>query len=338
LTARLRRTWIRSSSNDGNQPDNNGAKDEHLLRWERKPVPLGYALQARYDKDPIFPAVGSNAPEAALTRKRVTASLLYAIVPELAAGPIVGRESSRYEDQKLDGTIRGAQLRWRPNEHMRLDAQLTHSVFGKEWELDAYRKTPWTTFGFNSRREAETNAASASTAGLAALSAATGSTGSVPPGLPPANPSPIGGVTVAPGSQANNLSAASRETTSGRIQFAGRRDNLNLSAGLTRVTPLVQSNSPALRTKEYFTDMEVIHKLTPLSELNGGLRWTRGATFAATTGAETPSRDFIARLGLSTKLMSDTTATMGFKRQLTHNPSTRTSAESAAYVGLGHRF
>lgn len=335
LLARLRRSWIHTSPDTGGQATGDGTRDEHTLRWERKPVPLGYGLEARYNKEPLS---GSS-----LIRKRATASLLYAIVPELAAGPVVGRESSQYAGFSASDTIRGAQMRWRPNEHMQLNARLTHSVFGKEWELETTRKTPWTTFIFNSRREVETNANATplSAASLGALSATPGSSGS--PGGPtpvtpvaPTTPNGIGAFT--PAVQANSLVAAAHESTFGRIQFTGRRDTFNIGAGLTRNTPLPLSNTSALRTKEYFFDTEVTHKLTPLSNLNGGLRWTRGVTFAATTNAATPSRDFIARVGLSTKLMPDTTATMGFKRQLTHNPSTNTSAETAAYVGLGHRF
>lgn len=308
LLARLRRTWIHSTSNGSSNVDDQGTEDNHLIRWERRPVRLGYALEATYSKKPIFAPAGSGRADSALTRKAVTASLLYALTPEFALGPIIGRESSQLEGQS--GTIRGGQVKWQPNEHTQFNATLKHSVFGREWELDASRKTPWTTFGLYSSRSAEGTTPT--------LSAATTA------------------------STANNSGAVMRETTAGRTMFTGRRDSLTLSAGLTRTTPIERltpvnvSGSSIQRTKEYFFDTEVIHKLTPQSNLTGGLRWTRGLTM--TTDTVTYSRDFVARIGLSTKLMSDTTATAGIKRQLTHNPSTNTSSESAVFVGLGHRF
>lgn len=304
LLARLRRTWIHSVSNGSNAVDNQGTEDNHQLRWERRPVRLGYALEATYSKSPIFAPIGSPLGDSALTRKAATASLLYALTPDVALGPILGRESSEAQGQAFSGTVRGGQLRWQPNERTQLKATLKHGVFGREWELDASRKTPWTTFGLTSRRSAEATAPASATA--------------------------------------INLGAVTRETTSGRAVFTGRRDNINLSAGLTRTTPIERltpvtvGGSPIQRTKEYFFDTEVTHKLTPQSNLTGGLRWSRGST--VTTDTLTLSRDFIARVGLSTKLMTDTTATMGIKRQLTHNPSTNISSESAVYVGLGHRF
>jgi len=305
LLARARRTWIHSVSNGASNVENNGAEDNHLLRWERRPVRLGYALEASYSKSPIFAPTGASSPNSSLTRKTVSASLLYALTPEFALGPILGRESSQSQGQSFTGAIRGGQLRWQPNERTQLKATLKHSVFGKEWELDASRKTPWTTFGIYSRRSAEATTPQQSVA--------------------------------IPSSTANNFGAVTRDTTSGRMMFAGRRDSLNVSAGLTRTTPLAQNTVTLTpRTKEYFFDTEVLHRLTPQSNLSGGLRWTRGLTSA--TDAVTLSRDFTARIGLSTKLMTDTTATMGIKRQLTHNPSINTSSESAVFVGLGHRF
>lgn len=304
LLARLRRTWIHSSSNGSSAVDDRGMEDNHQIRWERRPARLGYALDATYSKSPIFAPAGSGVPDSALTRKTTSASLLYALAPEFALGPILGRESSQLEGQSISGAIRGAQLKWQPNEHTQLNATLKHSVFGREWELDFSRKMPWTTFGITSTRKAEAT--------------------------PPASATAL------------NLGAVTRETTVGRTVFTGRRDSLNLSAGLTRTTPIERltpitvNGSPIQRTKEYFFDTEAVHKLTPLSNLTGGLRWTRGSTM--TTGTVTGTRDFVARIGLSTRLMSDTTATMGFKRQLTHNPSTNTSSESAVFVGLGHRF
>jgi hypothetical protein len=321
LLARLKRTWIHSetnSSQSSNAVNDNGTEDKHDIRWERRPARLGYALEATYSKSPVFSSAGSQQNNTSLTRRTATASLLYAVTPELVIGPILGHESSDAEGSSLSGVVRGADLRWQPNEHTQLKSVLKHSVFGKEWELDASRKTPWTTFGFNSRRSAETLAPQSTTASTTTTSASSFAA-------------------------ANTLGAVARETTSGRMNFIGRRDGINLSAGLSRTTPLIDGNAlPPPKTKEYFFSAELIHKLTPLSNLTGGLRWTQGTTTSTITNVVTPSRDFTARLGFSTKLMSDTTATMGLKRQITHNASTTptetTASESAVYIGLGHRF
>lgn len=311
LLARLKRTWIRTESHNqsNTSSDDNGTEDQHKIRWEKRPSRLGYALEASYSKSPVFQPQQDNTN---LTRRSATASVLYALTPEFVVGPILGRESSRAEGSALSGTVRGVDVRWHPSEHTQLQGVYKHSVFGREWDLDLSRKTAWTTFGVSSRRQAETLAPQTTSAGPT-TALATGSS--------------------------NILGAVTREITTGRMNFLGRRDGLNLSAGLSRSAPLIDGNAlPPPKTKEYFFDSEVVHRLTPLSNLTGGLRWTRGDSTSTITGLTTPTRDFTAKLAFSTKLAPNTTASMGFKRQITHNPSTSSTSESAVYVGLGHRF
>lgn len=305
LLARLSHTWIRSTKNGGNLPDENGTDDAHLLRWERRPTRLGYEVEATFNKAPKFSDTEPGSPSYQ-TRKKITVSPLYALSSELVVGPIAGRDLNHFKSDSFNGFIRGAQLRWHPSDHTQFSSKVIHSVFGKEWMLEASSKTPWTVFSITSSREANAQA----------------NTSTYTPLMP------------------NDLGAVSNESTAGRMQFIGRRDNFSLNAGLNRTTPLKPGSG--LRTKAYFFETEAIHKLTPLSNLAGSLRWTRGWTFAA----EGPqlTRDFTARLEVNTKLAKDTTARMGLRRQLTHTTTTvapppiRSGAESAAYVGFGYSF
>ncbi len=312
LLARLGHTWTRSSKNDGNQPDENGVEDAHLIRWERRPARLGYEVEGSFTKTPKFLDPQSGIPDYQ-TRKKVTLSPLYALTPEVVAGPLLGRDANRFQDKSRNGVIRGAQMRWHPNDRTVLNSQLTHSVFGKEWKLDVSYKTASTVFTLISRREANAQVNRPSTT------------------LPLSQSAPI---------TPTDLGLVATEDTTGRAQFVGHRDDVSLSAGLNRTTPL--EAGIGLRTKTYFFEAAAGHKLTPLSKLSGSLRWTRGSTFAD-TGPQL-NRDFTAKLEVSTKLARDTTARMGLRRQLTHTaniatpPPIRSGAESAAYVGLGYSF
>ncbi len=318
LRARLNRTWIRSESDSqvANTNNNHGTEDKHEVRLERRPARLGYALDASYSRSPVFSAAGSQN-DTSLTRRIASASLLYVLTPEVVAGVTLGRESSNLDGVSYSGTVRGVELRWRPNERTQLKSVFKRSVFGSEWDVDASRKTPWTTFGLNARRSAE-----AQTPQSTAASSNLG-----------VSPAPV---------SANVQGAVLRDAMLARMSFVGRRDTVNLSAGLGRSSPLNDFTGLQSKTKERFFDTELIHRLTPVSNLAGGLRWTRGKTIAANGGLTVPSRDFSARLGVDTRLTLNTTATMGFRRQITRNATTTVTATSNAssvvYVGLNHRF
>lgn len=301
LWVSLQESWRRQVSNNAAVPfDQKGTEYEHKIRWERRPARLGYELEGSSSKTLYFVTASSTS----LKRKRATISPLYALIPELVVGPVIGSESDDSEGHTSSGVIHGAQLRWRPNEHTQLLSKFTDGPLGKEWMLDASRKTAWTTLGLRSSRDASPD----------------------PNAITP-NSSTI-------------LGAVSSESTSGRMQFTGRRDSFNVSAGLNRSTPI--KDSTGLRTKTYFFETEATHKLTPFTNLRGSLRWTRGVTF--NLAGPQPARDFAAQVQIDTKLAPDTTAKMGLRRQLTHSPDTthnpaiRNGAESAAFVGLGYRF
>ncbi|HEX5358045.1 MAG TPA: TIGR03016 family PEP-CTERM system-associated outer membrane protein [Aquabacterium sp.] len=346
VEARLGRTWLKSSQNStalAARP--NSYADDHRLLLTRRPTRIGYELDADYQTTHI-----SGQSDPSLTQKSGKASVLYALSPELEVGLTAGRESTQVLTRKLDDTIRGARFQWRPGERTLLKAQVEDRFFGKAWQVEATHRSPWLALGFSSRRQPETYTSSLGTwqagSSMQSLYDAMLTTRITNPverknavadliasrNLP---------TTIGSTRDAYDLGAVLRETTTGRLAVMGRRDVLTLSAGLNRSHPLLIDSTVSLlpppRTKEYFFDTQLNHRLTPLSTISGGLRWSRAVN---TPDGQAPilSRDFSWRATFNTALSSDATASMGLKHQISHTPSTTSSDESSMFVGLGYRF
>lgn len=346
VEARLGRNWLKSSQNStalAARP--NSYADDHRLLLTRKPTRIGYELDADYQTTHV-----SGQSDPSLTQKTGKASVLYALLPELEVGLIAGRESTQVLTRQLDDTVRGVRFQWQPSQRTVLKTRLEDRFFGKAWQVEATHRSPWLALGFNSSRQPETYTSSLGTwqagSSLQSLYDAMLTTRITNPvdrknavndliasrNLP---------TTVGATRDAYDLGAVLRETTTGRLAIMGRRDVLTLAAGLNRSHPLLVDSSVSLlpppRTKEYFFDTQLNHRLTPLSTLSGGLRWSRALN---TPEGQAPilSRDFSWRATLNTALTSDATASMGFKHQISHTPSTSTNDESSMFVGLGYRF
>ncbi len=346
LQARLNRNWLRSSENSSTLAARpNSSADNHQLLVTRRPTQMGYELEGNYQSTRV-----SGQPDPSLTQKTAKATLLYALNQELVLGIIGGRERMQVLTNTFDDTVRGARLEWRPGERTQLKAQIEDRHFGKGWQLDASHRAPWIALGFSSRRAPETYTSSLGTwqagSSLADLYDAMLTTRITNPvdrkkavqdlitsrNLP---------TTVGATRDAYDLGAVMRESTSGKLSIMGRRDVFTMAAGLTRSRPLLIDNNalqlPPSRTKEYFFDAQLNHRITPLSTITGGLRWTR-AYNTPFDQAAVMSRDFSWLATLNTTLSPEAMATMGVRHQITHSPSTTSNDESSMFVGLGYRF
>lgn len=346
VEARLARNWLKSSQNStalAARP--NSYADDHRLLLTRRPTRVGYELDADYQTTHV-----SGQSDPSLAQKTGKASLLYALLPELEVGAIVGRESTQVLTRQLNDTVRGVRFQWQPSERTLLKTRLEDRFFGKAWQVEATHRSPWLALGFNSSRQPETY-----TSSLGTLQAGTSLQSLYDAMLTTRITNPVERknavndlissrnlpTTVGATRDAYDLGAVLRETTTGRLALMGRRDVLTLAAGLSRSHPLLIDSTVSLlpppRTKEYFFDTQLNHRLTPLSTISGGLRWSRALN---TPDGQAPilSRDFSWRATFNTALSSDATASMGLKHQISHTPSTSTTDESSMFVGLGYRF
>lgn len=327
------------------RPDSRLSND--VLRLSRRPSPLGYRFELRQQQTKV-----SGQADPSLDERLGRASALYAPSPEVELGLTIGRGSNRIAAQKITETIHGAQLQWRPTERTALKSEIEDRFYGRSWLVDASHRTPWLAFGLQADRNATTYASTIGNVGsggsLRTLYDALLTTRI--PNEAERRRAVDDMVTrrnlsgqVSTSGDVYDVAAQLRQSTSGRVALMGRRDVVIFAGGLVRTAPLSTGTAaPTLaastRTKEYYFDAQVNHQLTTYSTVSTGLRWTRALTTPTDTGVVTLSRDFSWRASLNTTLSPHTTATMGLRRQLTHNPSTTTSDDAAMFVGLGHRF
>jgi uncharacterized protein (PEP-CTERM system associated) len=328
------------------RPDSRVTDD--TLNLTRRTTPFGYDLRWRHQETRVS---GQDVPS--LNERLLRATALYAFGPELELGLSLGRSTTQVNTQKLSETTHGWQVQWHPSERSLLKTSVEDRFYGRSWQLEAAHRSPWLAMGLQADRVASTYAASLGNIGQSG-SLRTLYDALLTTRIPnEADRRKAVDDMIARRNLAGQVSTSGdvydeaaqvRQSTTGRVALMGRRDILAFAGGLVRTAPLATQASaiPLVsqsRTKEYYFDAQLNHQLTPYSTVTGGLRWTRARfTPSDPITPATLSRDFSWRALLSTTLTPNTTATMGLKRQLTHNPSTTSSDEATMFVGLGHRF
>jgi uncharacterized protein (PEP-CTERM system associated) len=350
VEARLQRSLLHiSQSNAALQDRPETRQSDDLLRFTQRPTPFGYALEWRQQRSSV-----SDASSPSLDERRAKALLTYAPWPELTVGASIGKSHNNVAGQIVRDTSRGATLNWKPTERTLLDTELEHRYYGSSWRVAIGHRMPWLAFGLQSERVASTYVSQ-----LGTLGASGNLRGLYDALLTTRIPDPVErakavdslvtnrnlATQAQTGGDVYNVAAQLRQATTGRLAFMGRRDILTFVGGQSRTAPLQDTSggdttllSNIARTKAYFFDVQLNHQLTPFTSVSGGLLWNRTWSIAPATDLATLSRDFTMRTSVNTLLSRDTSATLGLKRQLTHNPSTTSSDESAMYLGLGYRF
>jgi uncharacterized protein (PEP-CTERM system associated) len=353
VSARIERQLLHTtqlSSTLAPRPDTLSRNENFKLI--RRPTPLGYGLEWHQQETRVS---GTTAPS--LDERINKASALYAPAADITLGLSVGRGHNLIGTQTVTETTHGWQAQWRPSERSMLKGEVEDRHFGRSWLTEISHRSPWLALGLNSERSVTTYAATTgnnNTALRGMYDALLTTRIPDPAERRQAVDDMIARRNLAsqatPAGDTYDVAAQVRQATTGRVALMGRRDIVSFVGGLVRTSPLASPNEtdPALSgatgpglgasTKQYYLDTQLNHQLTPSSTISTGLRWSR--VWTTQPGAAEPvlSRDFSWRAAFNTTLTAQTTASMGFNRQITHNPSTTTSDESAMFVGLGHRF
>jgi len=316
-----------------------------VARLSRRPTPLGYGLEWHQQETRV--ADQSTAP---LSERISKATALYAPAPDVSMGLSISRGHNLIGGQTVTETTHGLQAQWRPTERSTVKGEIENRYFGRSWTVDLSHRSPWLALGLNADRNTSTYAST-----IGNVNAGNSLRGLYDAILTTRIPDQADrrqavdsliarrnlSSQTSPTGDIYDVAAQLRQTTTGRIALMGRRDIVSLLGGLIRTTPLSTPNTvgglnPSI--KQHFLDTQINHQLTPTSTIAGGLRWDRTWTSQPGLTQDVYSSSFSWRVALNTALTPETTATMGFNRQITHNPSTTTSDESAMFVGLGHRF
>lgn len=343
--ARATQTWVQSSQigpNTAVRPDSQVTSASASVAT--RPSPLGTDFSLTHQATQVQ---GQSDPVLVQSIGRIKG--IYAVMPELELGPIVGVESDKVLLDRFNDRIYGWHLLWRPLERTSLSAQTEQRFFGRSWQVDANHRMPWFALNANFSRIASTYASSlgsiAQGGSLKGLFDAMLTT-QIPDAEERAKAVDDLITQKKLSSQLSsardvyNLSAQLRQNASGRMVFMGRRNTIAVGAGRLDVEPLtsnLSTLSSASRTREYFFSTELNHQLTPTSRLIAGLRWNRlhnntvGQPYLFT-------RSFSWSTAFSTDLSKQASATIGLRKQIAHSTQTGNSVELAGFAGLGYRF
>lgn len=310
---------------NGNEARRDAAMSDDVARVSRTPSPVGYQLEWRHRSERY-----QGDADPALEQREGRATVLLAPDPDVTLGLTFLHATDELKQRAFNDNALGYQIQWRPTERSQFQASTEERTYGRNWLVDLQHRWRSVTVGLNAERTATTYAREA---GRPAVG--------VQPLTPPS--APTGAGTATDGLQPFDTGAQLRQAIQGRMIVMGRRNQLNVAAGLVKSSPLIIGSdgdleAGPLRSRETYVDTQLTHQLTPDNSLTGGLRWGRVRALQAQTGEAVVSRDFVMRAAFNTKLTPNTTATMGLKRQITHNTPITSANETAGYVGLGHRF
>ncbi len=348
-TARLDRSVLHTtqlSTNLAPRADSYSLTDS--IGLNRRATPLGYGLAWQHQQTKV-----SGQADPSLDEQAVRARALYAPVPELELGLILGAASTRIGGSKVNDQPKGWQVQWRPTERTVFKGEVEQRFFGKAWSADVSHRLPWFAMGVSSDRSESTYASSIGT--IAQGSSLRGLYDAMLTTRFPNATERRNAVNtllarrdlssqVSASGDVYDTSAMLRQNTAVRLAFMGRRDIVTLATGVVKTAPLTLRDAslslitPAATTKSSYFDLQLNHQLTLQTTWSGNVRWSRGTSVQSTPAAVVDSRDFTMRSSVTTSLTRNTKATMGLQRQIAHNPSTTTTDEASVFAGLDHRF
>jgi uncharacterized protein (PEP-CTERM system associated) len=120
----------------------------HSLAFTQQPVPLGYALEANQEATDYSGTAGSKVEFAS-----ARAVLTYAVDPTLILGGVAGAERNQIAASTSTDTIQGLRLRWRPTERSDLEARGERRFFGNGWNVAWSHRSPFMAMNLNLAKE-----------------------------------------------------------------------------------------------------------------------------------------------------------------------------------------
>lgn len=122
--------------------------NQTLARVERKPVPLGGAVEFSHLTSE---AGGVAASRFTLDTARVRGSV--AVSENIVLGVIAGRDHSKFLLNDYSDTLYGASAGWRPGPRTELSIELEHRFFGTAGAIMFRHRMPWMSFSVNASRQ-----------------------------------------------------------------------------------------------------------------------------------------------------------------------------------------
>jgi uncharacterized protein (PEP-CTERM system associated) len=142
--------FTRNESSDPDVPPPMGSTvQREIVRVERKPVPVGLALEASreettYEEQTVTPLMIESA--------RATVSV--GVDQELLFGAVGGRDHAEYGGTTTDETLYGGLMQWRPSTRTALDVEVEHRFFGTGFDVRFRDRLPMSVIDLSLQRAA----------------------------------------------------------------------------------------------------------------------------------------------------------------------------------------
>lgn len=348
LSAHSENTWSRVTGADpGTVPLYGSLLRDDFVRFDIKPSPLGLTLEGLRE-DTRF----RGEAESALTIEALRAVGWVGIAPQQAVGAIVGTEQTTFLPTKARDPIYGVRLAVAPDAHRYLNGSIERRFFGSGWNLAFGERTPLYAVNFNLKRGPFTFPAA-----IGLLPANGNVADALDAALLSRYPDPVARARAVQDLITNrglptNLAtpftiyssnAQLNQTVDASLVFFGRRSTITFFALHARIESLLRRDSGQTNARSFSTDnsqeslgVNVNHRLTPVTNVDVVLDISKIVGLGALSN--THSRSAVLRTSVNTALSPRTTASFGMRRQTLKSTAATNDSESAAFVGLGHRF
>ncbi len=345
--ARDRTTLIKSSGDDLAADDSRRRvrRQDDLLRFERKPVPLGLTLEATSEKTTY-----QVQDLAALSLVTARATATWAPNPELVLGVRTGRDRSSFSLNKFTDPLEGVTLNWKPNDRTELDAVAERRFFGKSGLLSFSHRSPFLNVVARLQREPTTSSDS-----LGVLAAGSDLTAALDEILSTRITNPIErsravqdliisrglSPTLTQALEIFSESAQLQESATLTLVVLGARHTAALTVFSSKAVALSHPGEASLAlnirdNKQDGGSLQLSRRLSPQSSVNLFISGTRvvGLGLAADLASVSKS----VRLSFDQQIGTHTTTSVGVRRQLLTSSSQPDAQESSVFGSIVHRF
>lgn len=131
-------------------------RQQHRARLERLPVPLGLALEAQSDT-----VIFDSDAQSRVRQSSVRVVPAVRLSPQVIAGLTFGRESLVYPLNRVEESLRGLRVEWRPTERTDLRLSAEDRYFGSGWTAAFRHRSPVIALDARLSREVVSQAAAA---------------------------------------------------------------------------------------------------------------------------------------------------------------------------------
>lgn len=344
--ARNRTTLIKSSGDLAADDSRRYVRrQDDLLRFERRPVPLGLTLEATSERTSY--RIQDLAAQSLVTLR---ATATWAPNPELVLGLRSGRDRTKFDLNEFDEPLEGVTLNWKPSDRTELNAVAERRFFGKGGELTFNHRSPYFTVFAQLQREPATSSDSLGVLPAGSdLAAALDNILSTRITNPAERAREVQEIIIGRGlsptlTQALEVfseSAQLQENATLTLVLLGARHTASLTVFSSKAVALVRpgENSLALNVRDNKQDggsLQLSRRLSPQSSVNLFVSGTRLVGLGAAATLSSVSKSL--RVSFDQQIGTRTTTSVGWRRQLLTSSVLPYAQETGVSATILHRF